>query len=97
MWDVRWELSGDVNGIQVSGNWAAKEERRKGEPQSTNQDQVNSTFAEVKEKLDFGGRENFYYYFIIIFKYFLKKSSDCGDFMLKEDCVSARICLKSHR
>lgn len=75
-----------------------RKKKRKGEPQSTNQDQVNSTFAEVKEKLDFGGRENFYYYFIIyLFLYFLKKSSDCGDFILKEDCVSARICLKSHR
>lgn len=56
---------------QVMWNWAAtkRNKKRKGEPQSTNQDQVNCTFAEVKEKLDFGGRENFYYYFIL-FKIF---------------------------
>lgn len=40
-----------------------RKKKRKGEPQSTNQDQVNRTFAEVDEKLDFGGQENYYYYY----------------------------------
>lgn len=44
-----------------------RKKKRKGEPQSTNQDQVNRTFAEVNEKLDFGGRENIYYYFLFFF------------------------------